>query len=821
MKNTLQNNSKTVANKAAVTKLQKRMAKVLLSFCILFSMLMGINMMGYAQSSSQPVTQKTCSIAKGGAAVNFTVAGQLPDNARVSATSVSRTLPNGKQVMGAYDITITKGRSTWQPANGQPVQVTISDPDFADGTPLSVYHEGANGLEFVANVTATNHTITFPAQSFSVYIVGQETENARLKVNFVKSDGTESLYVKQADLVTDDVFEQVVYDPGAGTLGANVQFRGWTTNANYTADDISTGKTIQGVRDSIRTMLTDGVTEGQEITFYAMLMKSYVVTYLDDRESTLGQHEVTFRADETVTARPYEVNMAYTPSDVSHNFEGWKVSSGSSNIAGYTADTAYANESVIQISGDVVFSVNAPEGHWLVFNENGKGATYNAPQFVKSGQLTVKPLLAQDENMIRNGYTFGGWYTDAACTAGNEFTFGGTITDRTEIYAKWIPKTTAGYTVLIWKENLAGDGYDYVDHVSLTGTVGSTINTVTQVNSGNSAYARINGVNYNTYTGFHLKEFDTPVTISIEGNSVVNVYYERTTYTLTFRRYENPGAVYKTITAKYGHYIGNNFPISANGSTDYRWEPVTPNDAGYTEVLVYIDIMPAANVTFTRNSSSASTKYMEFWVEALPGQTGTRTFDGKSFVKYGNTIPAKYSWFTIDVDFPELTGYNKFGSDPAFDASGEAHVSGGGTLYLYYTRKAYPINYMDGIYVDGNGNPITSEANRGQLGTVANVVYQSNMSSYNKGGADYYEPTYQGYVHEGWYLDANCTQPYTFTTMPEGGITLYAKWRIIQYRVFLHPEAGHDLSLDWGTDNQSMAFRIDYGKKVSAPHGYS
>ena len=46
MENTLQNNSKTVANKAAVTKLQKRMAKVLLSFCILFSMLMGINMMG-------------------------------------------------------------------------------------------------------------------------------------------------------------------------------------------------------------------------------------------------------------------------------------------------------------------------------------------------------------------------------------------------------------------------------------------------------------------------------------------------------------------------------------------------------------------------------------------------------------------------------------------------------------------------------------------------------------------------------------------------------------------------------------------------------
>lgn len=877
MENTLQNNSKTVANKAAVTKLQKRMAKALLSFCVLFSMLMGINMMGYAQSSSQPVTQKTCSIAKGGAAVNFTVAGQLPDNARVSATSVSRTLPNGKQVMGAYDITITKGRSTWQPANGQPVQVTISDPAFADGTPLSVYHEGANGLEFVANVTATNHTITFPAQSFSVYIVGQETENARLKVNFVKSNGTESIYVKQADLRTDDLFEQVVYDPGAGTLGANVQFRGWTTKANYTADDISTGKTIQGVRDSIRNRLTAGVTEGQELTFYAMLMKSYVVTYLDDRESTLGQHEVTFRADETVTARSYTVNMAYTPSDVSHNFEGWLVASGGSNIQGWSEGATYTNESVIQISGDVVFSVNAPEGHWLVFNENGKGATYNAPQFVKSGQPTVKPTLAEDANMIRNGYTFGGWYTDEACTDGNEFTFGGTITDRTEIYAKWIAKTTAGYTVLIWKENLAGDGYDYVDHVSLTGTVGSTINTVTQVNSGNSAYARINGVNYNTYTGFHLKEFDSPVTIAIEGNSVVNVYYDRTTYTLTFRGdvytytvgtsnnhnygyyngeyielYEYNGTWYrtrtgswlsgytysdpyygtryrrsnntstqtvKTITAKYQTYIGDNFPITDNGaSSEWRWKPVTPNDAGYTNVLVYIDIMPAANVTFNSSTSTASTKYMEFYVEALPGQTADRTWNGKSFVKFGNTIPAKYSWFTEDVDFPELTGCDKYGSSPAF-VNGQANPGDGGTLYLYYTRKAYKINYMDGIYVDGNGNPITTETNRGQLQEVQNVIYQSDMSSYNKGGDNYYEPTYAGYVLEGWFMDANCTQPYTFTTMPEGGITLYAKWRIIQYRVFLHPEAGHDLSLDWGTANQSMAFRIDYGKRVSAPTG--
>jgi uncharacterized repeat protein (TIGR02543 family) len=83
------------------------------------------------------------------------------------------------------------------------------------------------------------------------------------------------------------------------------------------------------------------------------------------------------------------------------------------------------------VTGDVTFSVNAPTGRWLVFDENGKGATYNSPQFVKSGEVTEEPPL----EMHRTGYEFKGWYTDAACTAGNEFTFGQTLTNNTTIYA--------------------------------------------------------------------------------------------------------------------------------------------------------------------------------------------------------------------------------------------------------------------------------------------------------------------------------------------------------------------------------------------------
>ena len=79
----------------------------------------------------------------------------------------------------------------------------------------------------------------------------------------------------------------------------------------------------------------------------------------------------------------------------------------------------------------------------------------------------------------------------------------------------------------------------------------------------------------------------------------------------------------------------------------------------------------------------------------------------------------------------------------------------------------------------------------------------------------------EGYVFEGWFIDEGCTAKYTWGHMPVGGITVYAKWRQIQYRVFLHTGLTGDdgTNLTWGTSNQALSFRIDYGKKVSAPTG--
>ena len=186
--------------------------------------------------------------------------------------------------------------------------------------------------------------------------------------------------------------------------------------------------------------------------------------------------------------------------------------------------------------------------------------------------------------------------------------------------------------------------------------------------------------------------------------------------------------------------------------------------------------------------------------------------------KLGKRIPKKLQ---IAATKESPATKQQYKSNPAYESDGTVELSwrNNFTIRFYYDRNSYKINYMDGIYVDGNGTPI-AEPNRGQLKTTDPIFYEQNLSTYNKGGADYYTPTYNNYVFEGWYKDDACTEPYTFTTMPEGGITVYAKWRQIEYRVFLHPNADRDSTLDWGSDTQGMSFKVANGGKVSLPTGH-
>lgn len=839
------------------------------------------------------------------AAVRLEVSGV--QDASVSAAAVRRSSPNGNRLYGAYDINVSKDGREWQPEPERPVMVTMTDSAFVDGRLLDIYHEAAGGLEFVATVAPQNGSITFPAHSFSVYIIAEAGDYARLKVYFHRGDGSEvAVYVKSADVSHGD-FDRVVYHPGVGTIPSGAQFAGWTANAGYGSADAAAGMTFGMVRDSVRNRLAAGVTDGTELHFYAMLFKAYSVTYLDENNVVIATGEVSYLYDEGTPDKSYTVNAAYTPADNSHKFEGWRVVSPSgSHIAGHSDDSHnYANNTTVTIRGDVVFKVNVSEGHWLIYHENGKGATYKAADFIEAGEHTVRPSLT----MVRNGYTFDDWYegapaSEGASPTGSRFVFGNELDENTHIYANWNPKTTADYTVVVWKQNVEGDGYDFDTAITLSGTVGNNINTVSSLGTGNGRYARINGVDYRTtnvaghdYTGFHLDSLDQNVAIKTEGNAVLNVYYGRNQHTLRFQIYDyvyvytattnNNGTQYglvngqyvqltrhgnngnrywtynigneevryngtrytrsssnqwqdiKTINALYEQYIGDNFPIVGTNGVTYdngeRWDP--QSTAGENDIIVYIDMMPDKDETYHLNEADRAVKTIHYYVEALPDATGTVTapnplydYDNNTvnagamqFVEY-KTIYAQYRWVTKAEDFFDISGYDRLGANKVEESinNGSDHgycynnPDATCTVNFYYTRQKYSISFMDGSYYDGNNNRLAGEVSRGRLETVSNIAYRADVSAYNT-----YRPaaTPAGYVFEGWYTDIPCTQPFTFTTMKKGGITVYAKWRQIQYRVFLHPDADTDPSLDWGNDDQEMNFRVAYGNRVSVPTG--
>ncbi|MBQ3620804.1 MAG: hypothetical protein II940_03920, partial [Methanosarcinaceae archaeon] len=244
----------------------------------------------------------------------------------------------GQENMLAVDITflcvIDGVEKEIEPA--LPINVSIQNDLVRKNNGTKVFHlNDAGDATMVDSSSDINAGLTsFESDAFSIYVVVNEGEDARLLVHFAQPDGSEiaSMYVKK-----DDNMEQVLYDPGAGTLADGVYFRGWTKDENYTPS--TAAWTIQDVRNDCANITAEGVDEGDAVTYYAMLFKAYRITYLDEKNISLGEAEVIFRADSTETIQPYTVSMGYTPQDDEHHFEGWHIIEGSTHIVNYTETT--------------------------------------------------------------------------------------------------------------------------------------------------------------------------------------------------------------------------------------------------------------------------------------------------------------------------------------------------------------------------------------------------------------------------------------------------------------------------------------------------
>lgn len=817
----------------------------------------------------------------------------------------------------------------YQPADGTSVNVKIELADAEGRNDLNVVHfadskEEGEKVDTTTETADAGQTVEFEADGFSVYAVvdGSTEVNARMKLEFYSNNSLiATLYVKNGDELLGDgerdpykqYIEDIINDPGVGVLGSGEVFAGWILDKNneYTTADIDDAMTIEQIRQwAADQEITEGDTHSTH-RFDAAICKLYKITYKDDDENktVLGIASVPVKSSEYGTAAVSStVSMAYSPKDDVHNFEGWKLDEGSdANVtSAIPADRIYANDSTIEIKGDISFTVNAPAGNWLIFDENGKGGTYNAPQFVKHEETTSEPR--PDSEMTRNGYTFGGWYdtkehadahgANPSVTTG-EFTFGNELNQKTTLYASWIPNTTAPYTVILWGQNTDRTAYEVLGSYVTNGTVGQNI-PYTVVENGDEDYVTGVGTDNGHYTGFSLKDSDRnqQVTITPEGDAVLNLHYDRILYNFKFYLYRNGtqnnrydyannsgngsdlnGLVtwhqnqtqhpsvngytiqsetvggrtyyYFVMSAYYGEDISSKWPTydkitGANNreAVSYvmmvgtKLKPTATNQGSGT-VKGLITVLNE-NILGATNNANGNYVIIRFpdnyynwryhiWFETVDGEDYTgktlHTYNGKTY--YEETVLTVRSSNTTDTNQnePKYQGFDyvtRMGQNNQ-GVWGGGHWTTGNNPTLYhlnyiYNRQKFTISYFDGNYVNGNGDTIQNRATH-LLHESEEIAQGAVIPDPDRNYVPALPEGEEGYVFEGWYLDEGCTTPYTWGTMPVDGIKVYAKWRQVEYRVFLHPNAGTDPTLDWGAENVSTSFRVPYGGKVSTPTG--
>ena len=406
-----------------------------------------------------------------------------------------------------------------------------------------------------------------------------------------------------------------------------------------------------------------------------------------------------------------------------------------------------------------------------------------------------------DPAPTREGYEFGGWYADEACTqeAPQQVTF---TTDDITVYAKWIPKTVT-YTQAIYKEVVVNDPnggepsfyYAYVTSQTKSAKVGETVS---------AAFYTSNFENSSYYT---QGERET-ATVKADGSTVVAAKYNLKRYTFTFDLGSSNAYVVMDGQRHYGTYeisgivlgldISAKWPTSdklvaaSSGSSLNVWTSSGLTNQKTKIVEVDSSILPSGS---TRRWTASWTTSTSIWAVQYWLQQGDGTYKADQ----------RYSQEFINssgLTQKEIFGYSKRSGRPSYSYPGsdynqEATIDG--------VTKTY--SYVYNFYYTANTNSITYKYKDNIVTTKTNIRFGSDISGdeYNKSIVPV-EGVPAGYTFAGWYEDSNFMgDPYPFTTMPNNSVVLYAK--------FVAPTRYVTVNYDNGTDNGVI--EIEQGKVLS------
>ena len=431
----------------------------------------------------------------------------------------------------------------------------------------------------------------------------------------------------------------------------------------------------------------------------------------------------------------------------------------------FTADTV--------VSADTyVYPVTA-DCYWVTFNTTG-GSMVASRSVTKDDTLDLSGVTAP----TRTGYTFKGWSTTAD---GTNIVASIAPTADTTLYAVW-EGNDVKYTVVYWGENADDTNYSTLATATLTGKVGSTVTLNKTTGALPSAVS--------DRQHFEFRSSDT-VTILADDSSVLNVYFSRNSYTITFKF---PDKTTSTVTAKYDSDIG------------YVWESGKVKehlDAGYVfkssvtgDYYSFLQKMPKQNITMTYKKWSGSEHYIYYYLEVLPGQdTSGLTLKedrGRTYYLYHTTLIKGSSTLvlTYDEDYFPITGFTQRDKNvPDFNSRWLNYSTRIYEASLYYLRSSFNLTLS-------NYGVATKEA----------VPYETDISA--KGAQPARPASFsENAVFKGWYevpVDqiTDSTLPFDFNgkTMPAKDLVLFAYW--VEQPVTLTVKVS---SLDYDKSNGEVA----------------
>ncbi len=679
---------------------------------------------------------------------------------KASADGTELHLDNGQFTIGADGKTVVKlyydrksYRLTLDAANGTPsateeklydLKITLPTPE-KQGYTFAGWYNGETLMEQQFRMPAEALTLTahWTARDDTSYTVEHYDQNADGTYP-AKPSRTEALTGTTAAQVTAEAKALEHYhadeDNSSAVLTGTVAADGSLVLKRYYARDTFALTFVNGEQRDTDTKRWGAaiVVPSLKKTGYTLSWDKEIPAAMPTEDSsftavwTVKQYTLTFNTDGGSEIAPITqdygtaVTAPADPTRTGYTFSGWDKAIPETMPAENTTVTAR-------------WSVNR---YTITFDTDG-GSAVSA--ITKNYGAAVSAPTAP----TKTGYTFAGWHLGDA-----PYTFSTMPAESITLTARWTARDDTEYTVKHYLQNADNDEYRLQATETLSGTTGAATAAAAKDKAGD-------------YAHFTAKAFEQGV-IAADGSTVVEIYYDRDTFTVTFDA--NGGTVdgEETIerTLRFGSTLGG----------------ITPRRLGFafggwytdTDATTKVTAVPAQSVTLYAMWTASQINYtVRHYQQDTTGTyvlmetQDTLSAPAGTQLTLETLMKSKYELGTWGSGGGYA--YATIGSDTATAKQAETvELLEETTINLYYERKQFTLTWMF------EGGTVTNEDEY----THSGLIYY---------GTPIVEPklTKFGYRFFNWAYKDNGNTQFVDSTMPAKDKTYKAEWSLTDIRFYI------------------------------------